>query len=93
MIQVHQFLGLKPGPRLIVLGAVHGNETCGTIAMRRLMEELGTGILRIGCGSLTLVPVANPLAFARGQRASSRICRRPSQLRWFEALHCRGSDT
>jgi predicted deacylase len=72
MIQVHQFLGLKPGPRLIVLGAVHGNETCGTIAMRRLIEELGTGILRIGCGSLTLVPVANPLAFARGQRAADR---------------------
>ena len=72
MIQVHQFLGLKPGPRLIVLGAVHGNETCGTIAMRRLIEELGTGILRIGCGSLTLVPVANPLAFARGQRVGDR---------------------
>ena len=67
MIQVHQFLGLQPGPRLIVLGAVHGNETCGTIAMRRLIEELGTGILRIGCGSLTLVPVASVVAGSVGR--------------------------
>jgi predicted deacylase len=72
MIQVHQFFGLKQGPRLIVLGAVHGNEACGTIARQRLMKELGSGKLHIGCGSLTLVPVANPLAFARGQRVGDR---------------------
>jgi len=28
------FAGLAPGARLIVLGAVHGNETCGTQAIR-----------------------------------------------------------
>lgn len=72
MIQAHQFLGLQPGPRLIVLGAVHGNETCGTTAMRRVVEELGSSKLHIRSGSLTLVPVANPLAYARGQRVGER---------------------
>ena len=28
-LTVYQFAGLQTGPKLIVLGAVHGNETCG----------------------------------------------------------------
>ena len=31
--------GLGAGPRLIITGAVHGNETCGTRAIRRVIEE------------------------------------------------------
>ena len=27
------------GPRLIVTGAVHGNEVCGTAAIRRVLAE------------------------------------------------------
>ena len=27
--------GLAPGPGVIILGAVHGNETCGTRAIQR----------------------------------------------------------
>ena len=39
-LRVHQFAGVKPGPKLLVLGAVHGNEVCGTLAMGRLIGEL-----------------------------------------------------
>lgn len=60
------------GPRLIVTGAVHGNETCGSTAIRRLMDELDQGLRRLEAGSLTLVPVANPLAYAKGERAGER---------------------
>ena len=52
--------GLAPGPRLLVLGAVHGNETCGTQAIVQTMAEIDSGTL------------ANPLAYARGQRGGER---------------------
>ena len=66
------FSGLTPGTRLIVLGAVHGNETCGTQAIRRVIAELETGQLAIVAGSVTFVPVTNPLAYARHQRMGDR---------------------
>jgi predicted deacylase len=66
------FTGLAPGARLIVLGAVHGNETCGTRAIRRVIAEIESGQLGIVAGRVTFVPVANPLAYVRGQRMGDR---------------------
>jgi predicted deacylase len=66
------YTGLGKGPRLIVTGAVHGNETCGTQAIRRVMEEIDNGTLLIAAGSVTFVPVTNPLAYALGQRSGER---------------------
>jgi predicted deacylase len=66
------FSGLAPGARLIVLGAVHGNETCGTQAIRRVIAEIESGQLGIAAGSVTFVPVTNPLAYARHQRMGDR---------------------
>ena len=65
--------------RLIVLGAVHGNETCGTQAIEALLPELDSGRLAIQRGCLTLVPVANPLAYARGTRQGDRNLNRRLQ--------------
>jgi predicted deacylase len=70
--QSTSFTGLVPGERLIVLGAVHGNETCGTQAIRRVVGELEAGQFGIVAGSVTFVPVANPLAYARHQRMGER---------------------
>ena len=67
------FSGLEPGTRLIVLGAVHGNETCGTQAIRRVIAEIESGQLNIVAGSVTFVPVTNPLAYARNQRMGDRF--------------------
>ncbi len=64
--------GLEPGPGLIVLGAVHGNETCGTGAILRLAGELERDERQLLRGTLTLVPVTNPLAFRRVQRMGER---------------------
>lgn len=66
------YAGQHSGQRLIVSGAVHGNETCGTKAIQRVMRELDDGALEIQRGSVTFVPVANPLAYAKGERAGER---------------------
>lgn len=72
MLRAHHFAGLAPGPRLIVLGAVHGNETSGTRGIERVLGELDRGEWRVERGSLTLVPVTNPLAYANGTRMGER---------------------
>ncbi|WP_295998003.1 succinylglutamate desuccinylase/aspartoacylase family protein [Rugamonas sp.] len=66
------YSGQGAGPRLIVMGAVHGNETCGTQAIMRVMAELDAGALRLAGGAVTFVAVANPLAYAQGTRAGER---------------------
>ncbi|MEO8100971.1 MAG: succinylglutamate desuccinylase/aspartoacylase family protein [Betaproteobacteria bacterium] len=66
------YSGINPGPRLIVLGAVHGNETCGTRAITRVLDDLDNGNLAIAAGLVTFVPVTNPLAYARHDRAGDR---------------------
>ena len=64
--------GSAPGVRLLVTAAVHGNEVCGTHALRRLIDEIDRGELVIARGQLTLVPVTNPLAFHLGTRNGDR---------------------
>jgi predicted deacylase len=66
------YTGQASGTRLIIMGAVHGNETCGTRAIGRVMAQLDSGELRITAGSVTFVPVANPLAYAKGERSGER---------------------
>jgi uncharacterized protein len=63
---------LKPGKRLIVCAAVHGNEVCGTHAIRRVLAEIAAGTLPVLAGSVTFVPVTNPLAFHLRQRNGDR---------------------
>ena len=70
--RVHQFYGLRPGPRLLVLGAVHGNEVAGTLGIQRIVAELDAGALRIARGCVTFVPVTNPLAHELGRRIGDR---------------------
>lgn len=66
------YTGQGKGPRLIVTGAVHGNETSGTKGILRVMQEIDSGALRILNGSVTFVPVTNPLAYAKGERSGER---------------------
>ena len=66
------YTGQDPGPRLIVTGAVHGNETAGTVAIGQVMAQLDAGTLLILRGTVTFVPVTNPLAYVLGQRAGER---------------------
>lgn len=68
----HQYSGQQDDARLIVTGAVHGNETCGTTAIQRVMLELDSGALLVLRGMVTFVPIANPLAYAKGERTGDR---------------------
>ena len=66
------FTALKPGPRLIVLAAVHGNEVCGVAAVLRWIASFECGEHVLQCGSVTFVPVTNPLAYNRERRNGDR---------------------
>jgi predicted deacylase len=66
------YTGLASGPRLIITGAVHGNETCGTRAITRVMHEIDSGQLVVRAGSVTFVPITNPLAYQLQQRSGER---------------------
>lgn len=66
------YRSLAPGPRLLILGAVHGNETCGTQAITQVLQELDSGKLSIERGTVTFVPITNPLAYQLKQRAGER---------------------
>jgi len=66
------YTGLGQGPRVIIMGATHGNEICGTEAIKRVMAELDSGDLRIAAGSVTFVPIVNPLAYQKNERNGDR---------------------
>ena len=66
------YVGLDPGTRLIVLGAVHGNEVCGRQAIERVIADIDAGRIVVRRGRLTLVPVTNPLAHRKNQRSGDR---------------------
>ncbi len=57
---------LSPGPRLLLLGGVHGDENPGIIALEKLLEELKAGRIRLLRGSLTIAPRVNASAAKRG---------------------------
>jgi uncharacterized protein len=80
--QALEYASPEPGPRLVVTGCVHGNETCGAEGIRRVLREIDAGELRIRRGTLTLVPVTNPFAYAKRERNGDRNLNRnfaPSQ--------------
>lgn len=57
---VHIVHGLRPGPRLFVCAAVHGDEIIGIEIIRRLMRQKN---LRDLAGTLIAVPVVNVMGF------------------------------
>jgi predicted deacylase len=66
------FTAVTPGPKLIILGAVHGNEVSGTQAIFQMIQEFETGKRLLQRGQLTFVPITNPLAYNRNQRNGDR---------------------
>jgi len=67
-IAVRTIVGTAAGPRLLVLAGVHGDEYEPMEAVRRLAARLVSLPFR---GHVTLVPVANPTAFAGATRTGS----------------------
>ena len=71
-MEIVRFAGIEPGPRLIVTGAVHGNETCGPEAILRVIEDCRAGRLAIRRGEITFVPIVNHKAYLQGTREGDR---------------------
>jgi predicted deacylase len=59
---------LEAAPHLLVTGAVHGNEICGPIAIRKIIGELQSGALKLKKGRVTFIPVCNPQAYEKNVR-------------------------
>jgi predicted deacylase len=71
-IKICSYDALLPGPTLLVIGAVHGNEQCGTRAILRLQQALDDGQIHLKQGRLLLMPIANPKAYERHVRFIER---------------------
>ena len=71
-LRIHRFAALASGPSLIVLGAVHGNEVAGSRGIEQVVAEFDSGALQLASGSVTFVPVTNPLAYQKVQRNGDR---------------------
>jgi predicted deacylase len=56
--------GQRPGPQILFLGGVHGNEPCGVIAIRNLIEKFHSRQLALAAGQVTFVPSCNERALA-----------------------------
>ncbi len=57
---VHVIHGTRPGPRLFVSGAIHGDELNGVEIIRRVLQLPAMGRIR---GTLVAVPVVNVFGF------------------------------
>ncbi|MXQ12115.1 L,D-transpeptidase family protein [Microvirga makkahensis] len=71
-LETVRFTGLAPGPKLIVVGAVHGNEACGPQAILRAIDDCRMGRMLIRRGEVTLLPVANMKAYRQRTREGDR---------------------
>ena len=71
-LETHSFFGLKPGPKVLVLGRVHGNECCGTLAINKVINLIQNQLVNLTLGKVTFVPITNPLAAIRGTRNGDR---------------------
>lgn len=59
-LTVHAIAGVRPGPKLLLLGGLHGDETASVDVLRRVLYSVDPSCLS---GTLLIVPVANPPAF------------------------------
>src|SRR5690349_12438904 len=60
-VPVHVIRSLNPGPCLVVMAGIHGDEINGIAIVRRLLGLRSS--LKLACGTLLAVPVANIPAF------------------------------
>lgn len=68
MTPIHHYQSAQHGIKLVITGAIHGNEKCGTLAIQRLIDDLETGRVTLRQGALTLIPICNPQAYELNTR-------------------------
>lgn len=68
MLDTEIFEGRNRGPNLLVFGAIHGNEKCGTHAIGRAIMELRSAVFKLEKGRVIFVPICNPEAYRADAR-------------------------
>lgn len=68
MIETATFTGTEPGPRVLMLGGIHGNEPCGVVALNHIRAAIESGIILLARGTLVLAPCCNPKAAEQNTR-------------------------
>ncbi len=71
-LKSYTYHSIQPGPRLLISGCVHGNEPCGMKAINRIIGEFEKDKLLLKKGSVTFLPVVNPLAQILNKREGQR---------------------
>ena len=78
-IEIIRFSSYRPGPKFLVLGAVHGNEICGPIAIRKIIEEIRSGLIKLQRGTVSFIPIVNQKAYRQNTREGDRNLNRNLQ--------------
>jgi hypothetical protein len=63
VLPVHILTGTKPGPTLLLTGAMHGDQTDSIVIIKEIIET--TDVKQLA-GTIVAIPVTNPLAFEAG---------------------------
>ncbi|MBQ9235062.1 MAG: succinylglutamate desuccinylase/aspartoacylase family protein [Alphaproteobacteria bacterium] len=68
LLKKYVFTSPPAGPKVLFLGGVHGNETCGVKALFKVIEKFASRALTLNRGSVEFIPVCNPQAHTLGLR-------------------------
>ncbi len=68
MLKKYTFDSKISGPKILFLGAVHGNEPAGTKAIFKIIEKFASHALLPLHGMVEFIPICNPQAFEKNVR-------------------------
>lgn len=67
-IKSYKFVWKFKWPKLLILWAIHWNETCWPVAINKIIEQIKEWKIIINSWELTLIPICNPEAFELNKR-------------------------
>lgn len=68
MIETISFESTNSGPHILMLGSIHGDEKCGTVAIDDAISKFRSGEWEILAGKITFLPRANLAAYNADKR-------------------------
>ena len=71
--EVYIYDSMIKGPNIMIIGATHGNEPSGYVAIKNLMDLLNNKTIKLKIGKLYLIPVVNYCGLKLNTRNGSSI--------------------